>query len=186
MNMDGNKKVSFTKRVTTDHCLNVILAGKGGQGVILAGHVLLRSCLLKGLQAKRSEVHGMAQRGGSVVVHLRMGEAVHSPVIPYGQVHFIIGIDANEGHRWTPLLAAHGQLITLTEAETEALPHARFKNIATLSKFLNHLRKVTYFKNVLGSVLKSFSRADIENVLREKMSEEIVNRNMAVFEKYSN
>ncbi len=65
--------------------VNILLSGVGGQGVLLASAILSNAALAKGLDIKQSEVHGMSQRGGSVVSHVRIGDAVHSPIVPDGQ-----------------------------------------------------------------------------------------------------
>ncbi len=69
---------------------NVLLIGVGGQGIILASDVLSQVAMDSGLDAKKSEVHGMSQRGGSVSSHVRFGEKVWSPIIPEGQVDILL------------------------------------------------------------------------------------------------
>ena len=61
--------------------MNILIAGVGGQGTLLASRVLGKYAFLKGMDCKLSEIHGMSQRGGSVVTHVRIGEKIHSPVI---------------------------------------------------------------------------------------------------------
>ncbi len=174
----------LAKKISPSVCLNVILAGRGGQGVILAGQLLLRSCLLQGLVVKRSEVHGMAQRGGSVLVHVRMGEKVASPVIPEGQTHFILGIDTAEGQRWLEQLSPLGQLIMLTAAERKQLPSPRFVNMAILGKFLAALQQENRLLQGLESVLQALVHAELEAGLREKMPPLFVRANIQVFNTY--
>ena len=71
---------------TIDRVWNVMLVGVGGQGVVLASDILAAAALESGLDVKKSEIHGMSQRGGSVFSHVRFGPTVHSPTIPYGEV----------------------------------------------------------------------------------------------------
>jgi indolepyruvate ferredoxin oxidoreductase beta subunit len=79
--------------------LNILLAGVGGQGVLLASKILSNAALVSGLSIKQSEVHGMSQRGGSVVSHVRIGEQVHSPIVPNGQCDILAGFEPLEGLR---------------------------------------------------------------------------------------
>jgi indolepyruvate ferredoxin oxidoreductase beta subunit len=78
---------------------NILVAGVGGQGVLLTSRVLAGSALLSGLDVKLSEVHGMAQRGGSVISHVRFGDRVHSPVISEGECDLLIGFEPVETAR---------------------------------------------------------------------------------------
>jgi indolepyruvate ferredoxin oxidoreductase beta subunit len=79
--------------------VNILLAGVGGQGVLLASKILSNAALVSGLVIKQSEVHGMSQRGGSVVSHVRIGDAVHSPIVPLGQCDILAGFEPLEGLR---------------------------------------------------------------------------------------
>ncbi len=81
---------------------NVLLVGVGGQGVVLASDVLTSAAMLAGHDAKKSEIHGMSQRGGPVFAHVRFGERVHSPVIPKGSADILIGLERMELLRWAP------------------------------------------------------------------------------------
>ena len=71
---------------------NVLLVGVGGQGVVLASDILTTAAMLAGRDAKKSEIHGMSQRGGPVFAHVRFGDVVHSPVIPKGSADVLLGI----------------------------------------------------------------------------------------------
>ncbi|MBC7106359.1 MAG: 2-oxoacid:acceptor oxidoreductase family protein, partial [Firmicutes bacterium] len=88
---------------------DVLLAGVGGQGTILAGKVLARAAQLAGRDVKVSEVHGMAQRGGSVVTQVRFGPRVRSPLIPFADA--LVAFEQLEGLRWLPRLKAGGLVI---------------------------------------------------------------------------
>lgn len=84
---------------------NILLCGVGGQGILLASEILSEIALRKGLDVKKSEVHGMAQRGGSVVSHVRIGKTVHSPLIPAGKVDYMLAFERMEALRWRELLS---------------------------------------------------------------------------------
>ena len=84
--------------------IDVVICGVGGQGVLLASEVLANMALSLGLDVKKSEIHGMAQRGGSVFSHVRIGEKVHSPVIPLGTADFMLAFEELEALRYAPYL----------------------------------------------------------------------------------
>jgi indolepyruvate ferredoxin oxidoreductase beta subunit len=80
--------------------INILVAGVGGQGVILASDVMADTFLKAGYDVKKSEVHGMAQRGGSVSSHVRFGEKVYSPIIKMGEVDYLCMMEKMETLRW--------------------------------------------------------------------------------------
>ena len=94
---------------------NVMIVGVGGQGSLLASKLLGRLLLNKGYDIKVSEVHGMSQRGGSVVTYVRFGDKVYSPVIDKGQADFILSFELLEAARWTEYLKPGGKIITNTQ-----------------------------------------------------------------------
>jgi len=71
---------------------NILLVGVGGQGILLASEILSEACMLAGYDVKKSEIHGMSQRGGSVVSHVRFGTKVFSPVVPEGEGDIMFGL----------------------------------------------------------------------------------------------
>ena len=99
--------------------LNVMLTGVGGQGTVLAAKVLAQAAQEKGWQVRTAETIGMAQRGGSVVSHVRMGNAgeqVSAPLIARGTADLIVAFEPAEGARVLPFLSTHGKLVTATTA----------------------------------------------------------------------
>ena len=95
---------------------NVILVGVGGQGIILASEVLAEVALLAGRDVRKSEVHGMAQRGGSVSSHVRFGDAVKSPLIELGNADYMLAFEKVEGLRSCDFLAG-GAMIIMNDEE---------------------------------------------------------------------
>ncbi|MDR1590334.1 MAG: indolepyruvate oxidoreductase subunit beta [Oscillospiraceae bacterium] len=93
---------------------NIMIVGVGGQGTLLASRVLGRLLLAEGFDVKVSEVHGMSQRGGSVVTYVRYGRSVASPVIDAGQADYIVSFELLEAARWLGHLAPDGHIITNT------------------------------------------------------------------------
>lgn len=90
---------------------NILLTGVGGQGIILASRVLANAALKAGFEVKVSEIHGMAQRGGSVVTHLRFGRQVYSPLVSTGQADYLVAFEKLEAIRYLPYLKKDGWLI---------------------------------------------------------------------------
>ena len=94
---------------------NIMIVGVGGQGSLLASKLLGRLLLTKGYDVKVSEVHGMSQRGGSVVTYVRFGDKVFSPVIDEGEADFIVSFELLEAARWTKFLKEGGRIVTNTQ-----------------------------------------------------------------------
>lgn len=90
---------------------NILLAGVGGQGTLLASEVLSEALMLGGYDVKKSEVHGMSQRGGSVTSHVRFGAKVYSPLIPEGEADLLFGFELLETLRCLPMLHPGGAVI---------------------------------------------------------------------------
>jgi len=103
----------------TDGRGNVFIAGVGGQGILLASEVLGQALLRSGYDVKQSEVHGMAQRGGSVTTHLRYGPTVFSPLIEPGTADLLLAFEKIEALRFAHFLAPQGVAIVNTQ---EILP----------------------------------------------------------------
>lgn len=95
---------------------NILLCGVGGQGTVLASKLIAQAAMAKGLDAHSAETIGMAQRGGAVVSHVRFGENIHSPLIPYGQADVIIGFEPGEAVRMLPYLKQDGYVIVCPDA----------------------------------------------------------------------
>lgn len=91
--------------------LDMLLVGVGGQGTILASQIIGRAALAAGYDVKMSEIHGMAQRGGSVVTHVRLGKTVYSPLVAKGEADVILAFEQLEALRWLPYLRQGGTLI---------------------------------------------------------------------------
>ena len=89
--------------------------GVGGQGSLLASKLLGHLLMSRGYDVKVSEVHGMSQRGGSVVTYVRYGDKVFSPVIDKGQADYIVSFELLEAARWLPFLKKDGQIVTNTQ-----------------------------------------------------------------------
>lgn len=91
--------------------VSVLFAGVGGQGIVLAGKILALSAFFDGKMVKESELHGMAQRGGSVISHVRFGSKVYSPLIPIGTADILVSLEKLEGLRYINYLKKGGRVI---------------------------------------------------------------------------
>ena len=100
---------------------NIMIVGVGGQGSLLASKMLGRLLLSQGYDVKVSEVHGMSQRGGSVVTYVRYGDKVYSRVIDKGEADFIISFEKLEAARWISYLKKDGKIILSTQ-EIDPMP----------------------------------------------------------------
>jgi indolepyruvate ferredoxin oxidoreductase beta subunit len=113
---------------------NILFCGVGGQGILLASELTTSALLSTGMDVKKSEVHGMAQRGGSVEAHLRYGKKVYSPLIEVGTADLLVALEIMEALRYLPFLHKNSKVIVNTQ---KILPPA----VAT--------GKMTYPENII-------------------------------------
>jgi len=97
--------------MTNNTVTNILMAGVGGQGTLLASEILSEVLMQAGYDVKKAEVHGMAQRGGSVVSHVRFGKKVYSSIIPEGEVDVLFGFELLETFRYLPLVKKSGAIV---------------------------------------------------------------------------
>ena len=95
--------------------LNIVFSGIGGQGIVVASDILCEAALFDGLDVAKAEVHGMAQRGGSIVAHVKIGENVLSPLIETGKADVILGFEMLEAARVLPMMKKNGTVIVNTK-----------------------------------------------------------------------
>jgi len=95
----------------SDKITNILLVGVGGQGILLASEILAEAFMLAGHDVKKSEIHGMSQRGGSVVSHVRFGREVFSPTVPEGAGDILFGFELLETCRCLPLLRPGAKVV---------------------------------------------------------------------------
>ena len=94
---------------------SIMIVGVGGQGTLLASRILGNTLTQAGYDVKVSEVHGMSQRGGSVVTYVRWGEKVYSPIVDKGEADFIVSFELLEAARYLEYLRPEGQIVTSTQ-----------------------------------------------------------------------
>lgn len=97
--------------MTKDNPVNILIAGVGGQGTVLASKILGEVAKSAGYDVKQSEIHGMSQRGGSVVTHVRYGQKIYSPLVAAGNADVIMAFEELEALRYLPYLKKDGLLI---------------------------------------------------------------------------
>lgn len=101
--------------------MNIMIVGVGGQGTLLASRILGNTVVNEGYDVKVSEVHGMSQRGGSVVTYVKFGEKVYSPIIDRGEADIILAFEMLEAYRALPYLKKGGRLIVNSQ-EIDPMP----------------------------------------------------------------
>lgn len=94
-----------------DDVVNILFAGVGGQGVVLASAILAETAFKNGYDVKDSELHGMAQRGGSVISHVRYGKIINSPLIPRAKADYFLATEELEGLRYAHFVKPKGKVI---------------------------------------------------------------------------
>ncbi len=90
---------------------NILISGVGGQGILLASEILSEVLMRAGFDVKKNEIHGMSQRGGSVISHIRYGQKVYSSIIPEGQADVLLGFELLETYRYLPLVRQGGSVL---------------------------------------------------------------------------
>jgi indolepyruvate ferredoxin oxidoreductase, beta subunit len=115
-----------------DQIVNIKIAGLGGQGVVRASDILAKAAFSAGRDVKKSELHGMSQRGGSVSSDVRFGPKVLSPMIPDGGADYLVVISSDQIENNLPALKPGGMLIGPESIDSRALPSAKAINVALL------------------------------------------------------
>jgi indolepyruvate ferredoxin oxidoreductase, beta subunit len=118
---------------------NVVVAGLGGQGVLKASAILADVVFRAGLDVKKSEIHGMSQRGGSVSSDVRFGDEVFSPMVPQGQADYLVVLAASQVEVARPMLKADGVLIQPAQIDETKLANKKSLNVALLGALARHM-----------------------------------------------
>ena len=173
---------------------NIVLCGVGGQGTVLASKLIAAAAMKKGISVMSAETIGMAQRGGSVFSHIRLGEHLHSPMIAKGTADIIIGFEPAEAVRMLPYLKDNGQVIVSSHAimpVTSTLSGADYDGkeiILYLKKVVNNLLVVDSEKAchelgsskvlnilLLGAAISSgalgLTEEEIQDAIKERLPE---------------
>lgn len=145
--------------------INCILAGVGGQGVILASRLIAQAAMNRGLNARTAETIGMAQRGGGVVSHVRVGEEIHSSMVPIGAADLILGFEPGEAVRCLPYLRQGGAVVVNSSAVipvTASLSGSAYSGAQMIAYLRGLPLKLTVVDG--GSLCKALGSAKILNV----------------------
>lgn len=142
---------------------DIIICGVGGQGVILSSKVLMNTAMNAGYDVKESEVHGMAQRGGSVECNVRIGEKVHSPLIAEGSADFIVALELMEAVRKIKYLKDGGTMI-VNRLQIDPVPVQN-----GVAEYPSNIEE--WLKENAGNCII----ADTENILKEVKSKKALN-----------
>ena len=118
---------------------NVVVAGLGGQGVLKVTDILAEAVFRSGYDVKKSEVHGMSQRGGSVSSEVRYGECVASPMVPTGEADVLAVLDATQTEVAKPVLKADGVLIIPEDLPLDKLQNPKALNTMMLGAISKHI-----------------------------------------------
>jgi len=118
---------------------NIVVAGLGGQGVLTCSDIVADVAYAAGLDVKKSELHGMSQRGGSVSSDVRYGEQVFSPMVPRGEADFLVVIASDQIPVNAAMLKPGGQLIEPAQVDEKKLRNQRSLNVALLGRLSRHL-----------------------------------------------
>lgn len=181
--------------------INIALVGVGGQGTLLASEVISRAAMLAGLDVKKSEIHGMAQRGGSVVSQVRVGEKVYSPIIPEGETDYLICFERLEALRYADTLTAKGmvlinkQIITpvtvssgqqpwvddIDDRIERAYPNKKIIDALAMAREIGNIRTVNMIMTGALSTLLDIDKQTWEQALLELVPERHREVNLKAF-----
>ena len=118
---------------------NIVIAGLGGQGVLTASDIVADVALHAGFDVKKSELHGMSQRGGSIASDVRFGREVFSPMVPEGEADFLVVIEPDQASVNAAALRAGGVLVEPSQFPAEKLRNKKSLNVALLGALSRHL-----------------------------------------------
>ena len=182
--------------------MNVSLVGVGGQGILLTSDILAKTAALAGLDVKKSEIHGMAQRGGSVISQVRFGDKVYSPIIADGTSDLLVSFERLEALRWrhlltsdgkvlindmnmTPITVSSGQMPAVTDLDARLkaeYPGALYIDAMALAQALGNTRAMNMVIAGALSTLTPFGADVWEQAMRERIPGKLLELNIKAFE----
>jgi indolepyruvate ferredoxin oxidoreductase beta subunit len=179
---------------------NVLLAGVGGQGIILASKILAVGLIDSGYDVKMSEVHGMAQRGGSVTTQVRFGEKVYSPIIGKGQADILVSFENMETGRYLEYVKPDGKVVIndyqipsavilsgAADYPEGILDSVSSKFDTTIIKAVDIAQEVGNIKTmnvvIVGALVQALGLTDIdwESVIKKTVKEKFIDVNIKAF-----
>jgi indolepyruvate ferredoxin oxidoreductase beta subunit len=179
---------------------NILLVGVGGQGIILVSKILTAGLMKAGYDVKMSEVHGMAQRGGSVTTQVRYGSKVYSPIIGRGQADILVSFEKMEAVRWIEYLKPEG-VVVVNNYEIPSMPIASGKEeypqgliealqdtfktvVIDAAKIAEEIGNIKTQNVVLmGALIKALQLDEIdwEEIIRETINPKLVDINLKAY-----
>lgn len=182
------------------HTKNILLVGVGGQGTILVSKILSTGLMEAGYDVKMSEIHGMAQRGGSVSTQVRYGDQVSSPIIGRGQADILVSFETMETLRWLEFLKPEGVVVIndfklpsapilmgkadYPEGVIELIESKVKTKVINASQIAENLGNQKVMNVVLlGALIKSMNLTDIdwERVIKDQVKEQFAEINIKAF-----
>lgn len=180
---------------------NISLVGVGGQGILLTSDILARTAALSGMDVKKSEVHGMAQRGGSVISQVRFGSHVFSPIVMDGTSHLLVAFELLEALRWRKLLVKSGQVlindlnmtpVTVSSGQQAAIsdlpgslatayPQAHYIKALELAREVGNPRTMNMVVAGALSKLLPFEASCWESAMQERIPARMLEINLQAF-----
>ena len=158
---------------------NIMIVGVGGQGTLLASRILGNAIISQGYDVKLSEVHGMSQRGGSVVTYVKFGEKFYSPIIDMGEADIILAFEKLEAYRYLPYLKKGGVLIT-NDREINPMPvvMGKAEYPRDLEKYLNECESASHCKvHTFNTSINVIHSANDIDILRD---EETISKHICI------
>lgn len=186
--------------------LNIVFSGIGGQGIVVASDIFCEAALLDGWDVAKAEVHGMAQRGGSIVAHVRVGKKVQAPLIETGKADIILGFELLEAARVLSLMKKDGTVIVNTkyiQPSTSAaasagldaekilyMIHDRAQNVVEVdgvgiaTKLGNILAVNTVLLGALSAIPENIVTSEsLEKAISSRLKQKYVELNLKAFKK---
>jgi len=145
---------------------NIVIAGLGGQGVLTASDILADVALHAGLDVKKSELHGMSQRGGSIASDVRFGREVFSPMVPAGEADFLVAVEPDQVSVNAAVLSPSGIIVEPSQFHAEKLRNKKCLNVALLGVLSRHLE---------------FSEGAWIAAIKHRLPEKLVEANLGAF-----
>ena len=183
-----------------DRIFNVSLVGVGGQGILLTSDVLALAAMHAGLDVKKSEIHGMSQRGGSVISQVRFGTRVHSPIIPDGQSDVLVSFERTEALRYAhlakpgakilvndmdriPVTVSSGLQAAVQDADRRlaAYPGLKLIDANPLAIQAGNLRAANIVLLGALSAFVPFAKEHWQSALRERIPAKLLDVNLRAF-----
>jgi indolepyruvate ferredoxin oxidoreductase beta subunit len=131
---------------------DIVFSGVGGQGIVVISDIFCEAAIIDGFDVAKAEIHGMAQRGGSIIAHARLGEKVQAPLIERGKADVVLGFEVLETARALPMLRNHGTVIVNTKYLPPIIAVACSDKPLSQEKLLEMIRKRAYFVHEIDAV----------------------------------